>query len=59
MANWDHKTNIGTHPVLDPDPEIRLNAIIAAADAQIARLTAARTAAVDALTTHRVYNREV
>lgn len=37
MANWDHLSNIGTHPVLDPDPTVSLIAKIEAAAYQAAR----------------------
>lgn len=31
MANWDHKSNIGLHPGLDPDPAVRLPVLMEAA----------------------------
>jgi hypothetical protein len=39
MANWDHLSNIGTHPVLDPDPAVRRPHILAAADREIRKFT--------------------
>lgn len=49
MANWDHQTNIGTHPVIDPDPTVRLPAIIEAADREIAKFQAIKAEAEESL----------
>lgn len=42
MANWDHRSNIGTHPVLSPDPEIRRPHVVAAADREIRKFSEIR-----------------
>jgi hypothetical protein len=49
MANWDHLSNIGTHPVLDPDPAVRKPHVVAAADREIAKFSKIRDETVGLL----------
>lgn len=42
MANWDHHSNIGTHPLHDADPDVRRAAGVEAAQRHIDRFTTIR-----------------
>lgn len=42
MANWDHLSNIGTHPVLSSDPEVRRPHVVAACDREIDKFSTIR-----------------